>query len=284
MDWLNLIADEDMILEKNFTVGRAGKNINKIVVHHNAGTLTIKGCYDVWQEREASAHYQVEREGRIGQLVHDKDTAWHAGDWEVNTTSIGIEHANQTLGPTWTVSKETIDAGAHLVAALCHFYKLGVPEWGKNVFQHKDFSSTSCPGALATTQKDLYMNKAKGWYFAMSSSTVELKPEEAQQKPILPAWYLPAGHYFGDINGPKESHGGHHSALAYDRQVIKRIQQMLIYKGYVDGVTDVNSPWADGIWEQPTTDALIRFQKKELPNSTSFWGLCWSDDYQQLAK
>ena len=76
MDWLNLIADEDMILKKNFTVGRAGKNINKIVVHHNAGTLTIKGCHDVWQEREASAHYQVEREGRIGQLVHDKDTTW----------------------------------------------------------------------------------------------------------------------------------------------------------------------------------------------------------------
>ena len=67
-NWENIEADENLILTKHFTPGRAG-TINKIVLHHNAGNLTIQGCYNVWQDREASAHYQVQSDGRIGQLV-----------------------------------------------------------------------------------------------------------------------------------------------------------------------------------------------------------------------
>ena len=65
-NWENIEADENLILNKHFTPGRAG-TINKIVLHHNAGNLPIRGCYTVWQDREASAHYQVQSDGRIGQ-------------------------------------------------------------------------------------------------------------------------------------------------------------------------------------------------------------------------
>lgn len=179
MDWGNLIADVERIINKNFTPGRAGRKIDKIVVHHNAGTLSIDECYNVWQTRAASAHYQVERGGRIGQIVNDADTAWHAGDWEANLTSIGIEHANDSLSPNWTISEKTLDAGAHLVAAICHFYFLGRPNWGKNVFMHMDFSSTSCPGAVATKQHDAYIMRAQRWYDAMAGvASTPTKPEE----------------------------------------------------------------------------------------------------------
>ena len=89
-NWLALEADIDLIMNKHYTPGRNGRRIDKVIIHHNAGNLTIRGCYDVWQSRPASAHYQVQTDGRIGQLVWDRDTAWHAGNFAANTTSIGI--------------------------------------------------------------------------------------------------------------------------------------------------------------------------------------------------
>ena len=181
-NWETLEADEDMILNTHFTPGRSGRNIDKIVIHHNAGNLSIAGCYNVWQTREASAHYQVDSNGRIGQLVWDADTAWHAGDWAANTTSIGIEHADINTNP-WQCSDATIDNGAHLVAALCKYYELGRPQWGVNVFPHSRFSATECPASLAGTQNAAYMAKAQYWYDKMSGGnpSTPSTPSQPQQ-------------------------------------------------------------------------------------------------------
>lgn len=288
-DWAALEPDEYKLLSKHFTPGREGRSINKIVIHHNAGCLSIQGCYDVWQTREASAHYQVDVNGRIGQLVNDWDTAWHAGDWEANLTSIGIEHANAS-SPTSPVSEATLENGAHLVAALCHAYKLGRPVWGRNIFGHRDFSDTACPGHLASSQHARYMERAQAWYDAMAGNTAPTQaapapapsPVPARPKPApLPAFGLPAGHFYGDINGGEDSHGGYYLA---ERPKIKLIQQWLIYFGCVPGVTSIDDPWADGVWEQPTTDAMANFQRRYLPNSTTLWGQCWSDDYAELVR
>ena len=103
-NWDTLEADENLLMNTHYTPGRSGRNIDKIVIHHNAGNLSIAGCYNLWQTREASAHYQVDANGRIGQLVWDADTAWHADDWDANITSIGVEHAdiNTNRGPSAT--------------------------------------------------------------------------------------------------------------------------------------------------------------------------------------
>ena len=98
-NWNTLEADLNLLMNKHFTKGRQGRSINKIILHHNDGNLSIQGCWNVWQTRPASAHYQVETSGRIGQLVWDRDTAWHAGNWVANTTSIGIEHADASTHP-----------------------------------------------------------------------------------------------------------------------------------------------------------------------------------------
>lgn len=164
MNWDTLAADVNMILTKHFTTGRQGAKINKIVIHYNDGNLTTEGCYSVWQTRAASAHYQVESTGRIGQLVWDANTAWHAGNWAANISSIGIEHANLSGG---VVSAACLDAGSHLTAALCVKYGLGRPQWDVNVFPHRRFSSTSCPGQLYGSQKDAYITRAQEWYDSM---------------------------------------------------------------------------------------------------------------------
>lgn len=74
----------------------------------------------------------------------------------------------------------------------------------------------------------------------------------------VPAWPLPPGHYFGLITGPANSHGGFYPA---DRGWVRLIQQALIRKGYVPGVTDPASPWASGTYTEPTREAVLRFQQ-----------------------
>ena len=184
-NWENIEADENLILNKHFTPGRAG-TINKIVLHHNAGNLTIRGCYNVWQDREASAHYQVQSDGRIGQLVWDKDTAWHAGDFNANATSIGIEHADCQTRP-WMISTACLENGAHLVAALCKYYKLGRPTWMKNVFPHSHFSATECPASIAGSQNAAYMKRAQEWYDAMMKGSSAPKPSKPSKPAPKPA-------------------------------------------------------------------------------------------------
>lgn len=192
MDFAGLHADVNMWLTKHYTSGRSGRRIEFTVIHYNMGDLSVQGCYDTWQTRAASAHYQVESSGRIGQLVHDGDTAWHAGNWDANCKSIGIEHANRGD----SVTDECIESGAHLVAAIHRYYGLGRPQWGVNVFPHNRFSSTDCPGPLreGTSYHDRYMQRAAEWYDAMASGT-EPAPAPSQ----------PAGLDLGDTSwtGPK---------------------------------------------------------------------------------
>ena len=198
MDWLNLNADKDRWLTKHYTSGRSGRKIEFVVIHYNGGNLTTEGCYAVWQTRQASAHYQVESDGTVGQLVHDRDTAWHAGNWDANCRSIGIEHAN--VGDT--VTDACLDAGAHLTAAVCRAYGLGRPEWMANVFPHMRFASTDCPGPLreGTGYNARYMDLAGRWYDAMQAGRDTLEPEKTPLPDALKgfadldgdAWYVSA--------------------------------------------------------------------------------------------
>lgn len=169
MDFENLTADVERILTQHYTAGRSGRSIEFTVLHYNAGDLTVEDCYNIWQSREASAQYQVESSGRVGQLVNDWDTAWHAGDWDANCRSIGIEHANQGD----SITDACLESGAHLVAAIHKTYGLGRPEWMVNVFPHCHFSATSCPGPLkeGTSYHSRYMARAQQWYDAMMDGT-----------------------------------------------------------------------------------------------------------------
>lgn len=162
MDWKNLVADETRIIPCHYTRGRAG-SIKGVTIHHMAGNLSISDCYNIWCNNEASAHYAVQADGRIGQLVNDSDTAWACGNTWANNNTISIEHANNSSNP-WTVHKKALDAGAHLTAAICSYYGLGEPQWMVNVFPHKHWSPTACPGELAGSQNAEYMRLAKKYY------------------------------------------------------------------------------------------------------------------------
>lgn len=169
LDFVNLSADTEM-WHPNCTSGRGGYALNKIVLHHNAGAYMSAGAvYSAFTSNGTSAHYNVDAVGNITQYVHDWDTAYHAGHWPTNQSSIGIEHAN-VGGPDsgWAISSETVEYGARLTAALCYNYGLGRPAYGVNVFPHNDFFATACPGQLDGSLRDTYMDRAGYWYDNMS--------------------------------------------------------------------------------------------------------------------
>ena len=175
MDFKNLNADKNLILNKHFSAGRSGRKVEFIVPHYAAGDLSLEGYYSVWQNRQASAHYAVDSNGKCAQLVWDRDTAWSCGNWDANCKSISIEHSNRGD----VITDACRETGAHLVAALCIEFKLGRPEWGKNVRMHRDFAATVCPGPLATTYKDSYIKRAQEWYDAMTAGGSAPAPSPA---------------------------------------------------------------------------------------------------------
>lgn len=186
-NWATLEPDKYALVGGHrFTRGRPHR-IDRIVIHHNAANnWSTEQVRDLWNtSRQASAHYQVEADGTIGQIVNDWDTAWHAANANINARSIGIEHANISGPPRWQISDKTIEEGAHLVAALCHRYRLGRPVWGTNIFPHSQFASTSCPHQLDVGGEDhaTYMRRAQWWYDNPGGTTTP--PNQRKEPKIM---------------------------------------------------------------------------------------------------
>ena len=51
--------------------------------------------------------------------------------------------------------------------------------------------------------------------------------------------------------------------------------------GHVPGITDPHSGWADGVYEQPTVDAVTAWQKEQALN-TGHYGRVYMDDWYVL--
>lgn len=79
----------------NYTRGNRplSHRINMIVIHATEGSYTGSVNWFANPRARASAHYVVRSiDGQVTQVVHEKDIAWHAGNWGYNLRSIGIEH------------------------------------------------------------------------------------------------------------------------------------------------------------------------------------------------
>ena len=76
---------------------------------------------------EVSAHYVIRsRDGHVAQTVRERDVAWHAGNWEYNARSIGIEHEGTVAHPERWFTSAMYTASAKLTAAVCRRYDIPV--------------------------------------------------------------------------------------------------------------------------------------------------------------
>jgi N-acetylmuramoyl-L-alanine amidase len=122
----------------NHIVPRPPRTILYVVIHITSGPrLDVRGTVVQFLEGVESAHYIVNREGVVIQMVRDAHVANHVGTlrnyptnpmtvW--NSESIGIEHVNpynprqrsQHYYPTGL----QYEASAQLVRWLCHQYRI----------------------------------------------------------------------------------------------------------------------------------------------------------------
>jgi N-acetylmuramoyl-L-alanine amidase len=125
---------------------RNGAKIDKVVVHCTESSLasTLEE-FQKSQGRQVSAHYVIDRNGDIYQLVEDSERANHCRG--ANQSSIGIEHVGRETDPL-------TDAQAASSAALIRWLieQYDIPR--SSVFGH-DFTpgynlpgGTSCPDKL----------------------------------------------------------------------------------------------------------------------------------------
>lgn len=128
----------------NYTVGRSISPLDKIIIHWIVGTQSSCDATFADGRRQASAHYSV-GQSEIHQYVKEEDTAWHAGNWSVNQTSIGIEHEG---GPTIPITEAVYKQSAELVADICKRHS--IPCDRDHIKKHKEVSDrvTECCGTL----------------------------------------------------------------------------------------------------------------------------------------
>lgn len=131
----------------NFKRGRDGQTISYIIIHTVVGSLQSAITTFQSPTRIASAHYIVGLDGRIVQMVSEADTAYHAGNWVINTQSIGIEHADNGdyNGPR---TPQLYEASAQLVADICTRYGIAINR--SQIRKHSEVSlaGTACPDSL----------------------------------------------------------------------------------------------------------------------------------------
>lgn len=125
----------------NYTTGRNGKSIDRIVIHYIVGRLSAADATFAQSSSGVSAHYGI-GEGSLHQYVSESNTSWHAGNLAMNRRSIGIEHsADQNRAPT----KQTYDISIDLCARICREY--GIDPLTQ-IIAHSSVKETSCPGSV----------------------------------------------------------------------------------------------------------------------------------------
>jgi N-acetyl-anhydromuramyl-L-alanine amidase AmpD len=90
--------------------------------------------------KQVSAHYLVRSaDGHVAQCVREADVAWHAGNWDYNTRSIGIEHEGWVDRPAY-FTDALYEQSALLTAAICDTY--GIPKDRAHILGHYEVPGT----------------------------------------------------------------------------------------------------------------------------------------------
>lgn len=182
-------------IESPNTSSRNGASINMIVLHSTTAA-TVEGTINWFLDpkSQVSAHYVVDKNGDVYQMVRDDRSAWHAK--AINSRSIGIEHV-ATATDRLTDAQSV--ASAQLVRWLAAQY--GIP--AANVLGHRfapcNEGTTNCPNHLFG---DATEDAVSRWVNTNVADACESKEARigrqdaaqpvARRVPQLPGWASPS--------------------------------------------------------------------------------------------
>lgn len=128
--------------------GRGGNKISRIIIHHAAGVWkTCKNGCDYFRntDRSVGATYCIGVDGSIGCSTNECDRPYTSGSSKADNPAITIEVSNDNT-KTWTVSDASLKALINLCADCCKRNGITKLEKGKNLYGHRDWDATICPG------------------------------------------------------------------------------------------------------------------------------------------
>jgi N-acetyl-anhydromuramyl-L-alanine amidase AmpD len=130
----------------NYTkASRTWHSIRCVVVHATEGPFWGSITWLKNERSHGSAHFIVGRDGRIVQIVHRSDIAWHSGNATVNRESIGIEHVGITDDPAGFTLAE-YRASARLTAWVARNALMPVDR--AHIIAHSQVPDPFHPGAF----------------------------------------------------------------------------------------------------------------------------------------
>lgn len=110
--------------------------IDYVVIHVTQETYADTLAIFKNPAKKVSAHYVVRSaDGHIAQCVRERHVGWHAGNWNYNTRSIGIEHEGWVDKPEY-FTHEMYGRSAALTAAICDKY--GIPKTREYIIAHSE--------------------------------------------------------------------------------------------------------------------------------------------------
>lgn len=131
---------------------RNGSKIDKITIHHMAGNLSVETCGNVFApaSRQASSHYGIGSDGRVGQYVDESMRAWTSSSYDNDRRAVTIEVADDSGAPGWHVSDKALAKLIDLCTDICR--RNGIKQLvytgnaSGNLTRHDMFAATNCPG------------------------------------------------------------------------------------------------------------------------------------------
>ncbi|MFG2887266.1 N-acetylmuramoyl-L-alanine amidase [Streptomyces sp. NPDC048297] len=225
----------------------ASQRIKYIVIHDTEGAwdgvlnLIKDPTYVSWNYTIRST------DGLIAQHVKAKDVAWHAGNWDVNARSVGIEHEGFLAAPDAWYTEAMYRSSAQLVKYLAHAY--GIPLDRQHILGHDNV-----PGPTTSTIPGMHTDPGPYWdwrhYFELlghpfertggaHAGLVTILPDYASNQPV----------YSGCTTQgvPCTAHGSSEVRLYSDHDVnAPLIKDIGLGKGPTDGVNDLSSRVSTG--------------------------------------
>ena len=162
---------------------RKNRDIKVIVIHYTGMQSKIESIKKLMNPKhKVSAHYLIDRKGKILKMVDDNKIAWHAGKskWKnynnLNKHSIGIELVNK--GHQFGYEKFTILQVNNLIK-LCQNLKKKYKIKNSNIVGHSDIAPLrkQDPGEKFPWQK-LQKNKIGVWYKKLHPNSVNLNDKK----------------------------------------------------------------------------------------------------------
>ena len=176
------------------------QSIDYIVIHDTEGSweTTLKlvqdPTYVSWQYTLRSS------DGHIAQHLNLKDVGWHAGNWAINSKSVGLEHEGILTNPDAWYTEAMYRSSARLVKHLAKKY--GIPLDRQHILGHD-----TVPGPVSSSIPGMHTDPGPYWdwqhYFTLmgkpftrtagpNGGLVTVAPEYAKNRSSTPAAPSPA--------------------------------------------------------------------------------------------